>query len=338
MNRKDKQNLDVILQKFISVNSAFYNPEYPRKLILRSSTIVLKNYMREIISRDENDLLQESINDYIQMLNSFLLTNKKAKKASTEVSEAKNTIENLDESKKLIKKFPSKRSEKSEENSEMKSIKSINQKIKDLKTPKKFDSHFNEGPKIVKNSHSVQEDISINQNISESSEPTPFHNQNKKTGKKIYGDSKNMENTMNQTGIKNNLDNEEGNNINKINEVGVTENKEENLSIQLINKDKGEDSENNNLNFEIFKSENFMDLKKVCRKVNVFFEILDDNKIEKKIKKLLSFINPKEQNKNFVVCSKQKNILILKETLKKRNIDFLIFNAGIVKVKRYFII
>jgi len=316
------------------VNSSFYNPEFPRKLILRSSTILIKDYIREIDSREENQIFQKAINDYIEILDSFLV--KKGKKTNADKNETKNPatniIDNFEETKKINKKFQ--KNEKSDENSEMKSIKSINQKIKDMKTPKKFDLHFIEQKSSAKQAETneppnSQEEINIsNYNKSESSEPAPKFIKDRKIEKKIFGD-----NTKNYT--EKSLNNPQPESNYKINDV-LTDKKAENSGISshhidFIEEKINEDSNDVNVsidNYEILKSENFMDLQKICRKINVFFEILEDNKIDKKIKKLLSFIYPKDDNKNFVVCCKQKNIYLLKETLKKRNIDFLLFNSG----------
>lgn len=319
------------MQKFISVNSSFYNPEYPRKLILRSSTILIKEYIREIDSREENEIFQEAVNEYIEMLDSFLL--KKGEKTNTEKAENKNpaniNIDNLDESKILIKKFP--KSEKSDENSEMKSIKFMKQKIK---TPKKFDLHFNDSKPNASqatNKPNPQEEINIvNYNVSESSEPAPKFIKERKLAKKIFGDSNNnnnnQENLSNQQAELNSKPNEAFKEKIAENAAVVCVSTSDSFREEKINE---EDFADDNLNnYEIFKSEKFMDLKNICRKINVFFEILEDNKIDKKVKKLLSLIYPKDENKNFVVCCKQKNLNLLKETLKKRNIDYLLFNSG----------
>jgi len=331
--------LDVILQKFVSVNSSFYNPEYPRKLILRSSTILVKDYFREIKLKEEKDLFQESMDEYIEILNSFLLTNKKEKDLSTNEKIDIGNMDNLDQSK-IITNYP-KKFDKTDENSDIKSIRSINQKIRENKIPKKFDIKINENKTFInvenknkpensstvnKNSN-IQDDTSLNYNLSVSeisSEPSTKFVRDRKLACKIFGNNKNL----NEKNIENNNIRQNEDNI--IGTTKGTKNEEKVNDIIVNNESENNDFENNFFKkYEIFISENFMDLKKVCRKINVIFEILEDNKIEKKMKKLLSFIYPKEEKKNFVVCSKQKNInLLIKETLKKRNIDFTVFNSG----------
>jgi hypothetical protein len=77
--------------------------------------------------------------------------------------------------------------------------------------------------------------------------------------------------------------------------------------------------------------------KNLTKNFNLYFQILEDNKIGKKIKKLLDLVNEDEEaegegkKKICLICCKQKNINIIKETFKKRNIDTLVINTGNVK-------
>lgn len=85
-------------------------------------------------------------------------------------------------------------------------------------------------------------------------------------------------------------------------------------------------------NFEIFKAENFMKIDhSINKNFNLYFQILEDNKIGKKIKKLLDLIYEKDEEKNCLICCKQKNINIIKETFKKRNIETMLINTGSLK-------
>jgi hypothetical protein len=70
--------------------------------------------------------------------------------------------------------------------------------------------------------------------------------------------------------------------------------------------------------------------KNVTKNFNLYFQILEDNKIGKKIKKLLDLVNEEEEHKFCLICCKQKNINIIKDTFKKRNIETLLINAGII--------
>jgi hypothetical protein len=72
--------------------------------------------------------------------------------------------------------------------------------------------------------------------------------------------------------------------------------------------------------------------KNVTKNVNLYFQILEDNKIGKKIKKLLDLVYIDEVEKICLICCKQKNINIIKDTFKKRNIETLLISTGIIMI------
>ena len=71
-----------------------------------------------------------------------------------------------------------------------------------------------------------------------------------------------------------------------------------------------------------------MKIDNVTKNNNLYFQILEDNKLGKKIKKLLELVYEKDEEKNYLICCKQKNINIIKETFKKRNIETMLINTG----------
>lgn len=330
----------------------------------------MKDFIREIASKEKNDIFESSINEYIIMLNNFLVSNKKVKtintgSAATAAEKGQNIVD--DNNPKSLKKSANV-IDRSDDNSEMKPIKIINQTIKDLnlKPPKRFDSHFNmnnntkslnknnnlnisSGTKqenenlnnvdinnsnISLNPIMVHDEINkyYNKSLSEnSSEPTP--NSMRKKPKSLLNSNDSQGQSLGS--VQHNIS-KQANEESKA-EKGIEENiSEKNIDPTQIGEENDEQQpfskvENKEF-FDIFQSESFMDIKKLSSKLNIFFEILEDNKIDKKLKKLLSFIYPKDEKKNFVVCCKHKNVSLIKETLKKRNIDIVLFNAGMINI------
>ena len=205
--------------------------------------------------------------------------------------------------------------ERSEDNTD--TMKNFVEKIKVIKVPKKIDE---------KNKNLNDQNIITNFSTSDKGEnpyPIPYTKSDKNKNNEI-------------------INNKDNNDIKDLAEIVPNENEKakisnknnfNNLQENIIEKKEDLDSKKKSIilnkeNIEIFTAENFMNIKYFSKKLNINFVKLEDNKIDKKTKKLLSFIYPKENQKNFVICCKQKNMSSLKETLKKRNIEFLLINSG----------
>ena len=75
--------------------------------------------------------------------------------------------------------------------------------------------------------------------------------------------------------------------------------------------------------------------KNMSKNFNIYFQILENNKIERKVKKLLELVDEFDE-KNCLICCKHKNINTIKETFKKRNIATIVINSGIILFMLYF--
>jgi hypothetical protein len=200
--------LEFIFNKFINVNSPNFNKEFKRKLILMSSTLQVNEYDKEISAENEENILNNSIEDYITFFRKFL--------------DKKNENENDNQNEEDINEANKNTKENNKEENQKKDEKKIYQNKIILKKEKEKINEENENIdfKNIRNIKMMKkQSISIYKKVDLISKKlNPNNNSNKNIDINNNNNTENKEISKNTLKINFSLSDNSSENINKIQE------------------------------------------------------------------------------------------------------------------------